>query len=94
LISAPRRSEAIPNPSGNVAVFSSSQYSFDTHESSSAWNLLDLRSGKITPLTNDSNVSEIVWLNDSTLLYINGTNAQIPGGSELWISGLSNFPSG
>ncbi|KAL6230851.1 putative dipeptidyl-peptidase 5 [Aspergillus navahoensis] len=94
LISAPRRSEAIPNPSGNIAVFSSSQYSFDTHESSSSWSLLDLRSGKITPLTNDSNVSEIVWLSDSTLLYINGTNAQIPGGSELWVSGLANFPSG
>ncbi|KAL4901200.1 putative dipeptidyl-peptidase 5 [Aspergillus multicolor] len=94
LISAPRRSEAVPNPSGSVAVFSSSQYSFDTHESSSWWSLLDLRSGNITVLTDDSNVSEIVWLSDSTLLYINGTNAQIPGGSELWVSGLSNFPSG
>ncbi|KAL4955824.1 putative dipeptidyl-peptidase 5 [Aspergillus filifer] len=94
LISAPRRGEAIPNPSGNVAIFSTSQYSFETHESSSTWNLLDLRSGNITLLTNDSNVSEIVWLSDSTLLYINGTNAQIPGGVELWVSGLSGFPSG
>ncbi|KAL4809838.1 putative dipeptidyl-peptidase 5 [Aspergillus unguis] len=94
LISAPRRSEAVPNPSGNVAVFSTSQYSFDTHESSSSWNLLDLRSGNITVLTTDADVSEIVWLTDSTLLYINGSNAHIPGGSELWVSGLEGFPSG
>ncbi|KAL4928138.1 dipeptidyl peptidase DppV [Aspergillus undulatus] len=94
LISAPRRGEAIPNPSGNVAVFSTSQYSFETAETSASWSLLDLRSGNITLLTDDSNVSEIVWLTDSTLLYINGTNAQIPGGVELWVSGLANFPSG
>ncbi|KAL4879232.1 putative dipeptidyl-peptidase 5 [Aspergillus karnatakaensis] len=94
LISAPRRSEAIPNPSGKVAIFSTSQYSFEKHESSAWWSLLDVRSGNITHLTDDSNVSEVVWLDDSTLLYINGTNAQVPGGVELWISGLQNFPSG
>ncbi|KAI9374431.1 putative dipeptidyl-peptidase 5 [Aspergillus egyptiacus] len=94
LISAPRRSEAIPNPSGNVAVFSASQYSFDTHESSAWWSLIDLKSGEISLLTEDSNVAEVVWLSDSTLLYINATNAQIPGGNELWISGIDNFPAG
>ncbi|KAL4779279.1 putative dipeptidyl-peptidase 5 [Aspergillus varians] len=94
LISAPRRSEAIPNPSGNVAVFSASQYSFETHERSATWSLLDLQSGEITLLTNDSNVSEVVWLTDSTVLYINGTNAQIPGGVELWVSTVPNFGSG
>ncbi|KAL4869886.1 putative dipeptidyl-peptidase 5 [Aspergillus spectabilis] len=94
LISAPRRSEAIPNPSGKVAIFSTSQYSFETHESSAWWSLLDVRSGNITVLTDDSNVSEVVWLDDSTLLYINGTNSQVPGGVELWVSGLEGFPSG
>ncbi|KAL2818260.1 Alpha/Beta hydrolase protein [Aspergillus cavernicola] len=94
LISAPRRSEAIPNPSGHIAVFSASQYSFESHESSAWWSLLDLRSGNITPLTNDSNVSEVIWLTDSTLLYINGTNAQIPGGVELWVSDVTHFSAG
>ncbi|KAL3482070.1 putative dipeptidyl-peptidase 5 [Aspergillus californicus] len=94
LIGAPRRSEAIPNPSGNVAVFSASQYSFETTERSSWWSLIDLKSGDIKPLTNDSNVSEIIWLTDSTLLYINGTNAQIPGGVELWVSSVDHFAAG
>ncbi|PLB35375.1 dipeptidyl peptidase DppV [Aspergillus candidus] len=94
MLSAPRRSEAIPNPSGTVAIFSSSQYSFKSHESSASWSLLDLKSGKITPLTDDSNVSEVVWLSDKSLLYINGSNADIPGGSELWVSDVSKFGSG
>ncbi|KAL2843467.1 putative dipeptidyl-peptidase 5 [Aspergillus pseudodeflectus] len=94
LISAPRRSEAIPNPSGSVAFFSASQYSFETKERPSWWSLIDLKSGEISPLTNDSNVSEIVWLTDSTLLYINGTNEDVPGGVELWVSPLKDFPSG
>ncbi|KAJ5295378.1 hypothetical protein N7508_010199 [Penicillium antarcticum] len=93
LITAPRRSEAIPNPSGEVALFSTSQYSFESHKTSSWWSLLDLESGKITQLTNDSNVSELIWLGstDSGLLYINGTNADIPGGAEVWVSDTSDF---
>lgn len=77
-----------------MAIFSSSQYSFKSHESSASWSLLDLKSGKITPLTDDSNVSEVVWLSDKSLLYINGSNADIPGGSELWVSDVSKFGSG
>lgn len=47
----------------------------------------------MTQLTNDSNVSELIWLGstDSGLLYINGTNAEIPGGTEIWVSDTSNF---
>ena len=54
---------------------------------------MNLQSGEVSQLTNDSNVSEIVWLgsSDSSLLYINSTNADIPGGVELWISDVSDF---
>lgn len=74
-------------------MFSTSQYSFESHRSTKWWSLIDLDSGKVTQLTNDSKVSEIVWLGstDSGLLYINGTNADIPGGVELWISDTANF---
>ncbi|EKV05244.1 Dipeptidyl-peptidase 5 [Penicillium digitatum Pd1] len=93
LIAAPRRGEAIPNPSGEVALFSTSEYSFETHVTSSWWSLLDLETGKVTQLTNDSNVSELTWLGstDSGLLYINGTNAETPGGTEIWVSDTSDF---
>jgi hypothetical protein len=58
--------------------------------------VLDLKSGDIKLLTNDSSVSEIVWLgsDDSTVLYVNGTNADIPGGVELWVSDISDFANG
>ncbi|KAJ5212436.1 uncharacterized protein N7498_004082 [Penicillium cinerascens] len=93
LITAPRRSDAVPNPSGEAALFSTGQYSFESHESSTVWDLIDLKSGKISQLTNDSNVAEIVWLgsSDSGLLYINSTNADIPGGVELWVSNTTDF---
>ncbi|CAG8389614.1 unnamed protein product [Penicillium salamii] len=93
LIAAPRRSEAVPNPSGEVALFSTSEYSWETHATSSWWSLLDLKTGKVTQLTNDSNVSELIWSgsSDSGLLYINGTNAEIPGGVEIWASDTSSF---
>lgn len=74
-------------------MFSTGQYSFESHESTTIWNLIDLKSGKISELTNDSNVSEIIWLGSSNsgLLYINSTNADIPGGVELWISDTADF---
>lgn len=77
-------------------MFSTSQYSFNTHKSSSSWSLLDLKSGDIKSLTDDSNVSEILWLgtDDSTVIYVNGTNADIPGGIELWVSQISDFGKG
>jgi hypothetical protein len=74
-------------------LFSTGQYSFDSHESSTVWNLIDLKSGKISELTDDGNVSEIIWLgsSDSALLYINSTNADIPGGVELWVADTADF---
>lgn len=77
-------------------MFSTSKYSFKEHESSSWWSLLDLKTGSISLLTNDSDVSEITWLgtDDSTILYINSTNADIPGGVELWVTSVSDFENG
>ncbi|KAG0633016.1 Alpha/Beta hydrolase protein [Tuber brumale] len=86
LLSAPRRGEAVPNRSGSLATFHLSSYSFDTHSSSSSWNLLNLGNGDTTILFSDPTVQEVVWLDDESLLYINGTNSDIKGGSELWIA--------
>lgn len=77
-----------------MAFFSASQYSFDTHKSKAWWSLLDLKTGESTTLTEDENVSEIVWLDDSAILYLNSTNADTPGGVELWVSDTNNFAKG
>lgn len=76
-----------------MALFSSEQYSFDTHESSVSWHLMNLKNGATSLLTNDPNVLEMFWLGSSNsgLLYINATNAHIPGGVELWVSDTADF---
>lgn len=53
---------------------------------------MDLETGKISVLTKDPDVSEIVWLGSGTeILYVNGTSSEFKGGAELWISDASNF---
>ncbi|KAF2197689.1 hypothetical protein GQ43DRAFT_194897 [Delitschia confertaspora ATCC 74209] len=87
MLSAPRRSDAVPNPSGDIAFFHVSQYSFEDQESTAGWGLLDLKTGDITDLALDaSEVSEIAWLPGSKtgIIYINSTNEETPGGVSLW----------
>ncbi|KAF2473561.1 uncharacterized protein BDR25DRAFT_301803 [Lindgomyces ingoldianus] len=93
MLSAPRRSEAVPNPAGTIAFFSVSQYSFDEQSSSSAYKLLDLESGNITHFAlNSSEVNEIMWIpgSETGIIYINATNEETPGGVSLWIGDALN----
>lgn len=88
LLQAPRRGAPVPNPSGKVALFSYSQYSFEEESSTHAWQLLDLGTGEITDSgLNASEVNEAVWIpgTETGVLYINGTNEDVPGGVTLWI---------
>ncbi|KAK2764594.1 putative dipeptidyl-peptidase 5 [Arachnomyces sp. PD_36] len=94
LITAPRRGEAIPNPSGDLALFQLTQYSFEKHDTvKTEWNLLDLETGDSKVLTDDPNVSEIVWLGaeNTSVLYINATNSAGDGGVSLWTSDVEEF---
>src|SRR5437016_1276887 len=91
MLSAPRRSVASPNPSGTVALLSVSQYSFEEQSSSSSWQLLDLETVNITDSgLNASEVNEIAWLPGSKtgIIYINGTNGDVPGGVTIWIGDI------
>ncbi|KAK4495912.1 hypothetical protein PRZ48_013180 [Zasmidium cellare] len=95
MISAPRYSGASPDPSGTWAVFTSTNYSFEEHESSSKWNLLRISTGEITDLPlNSSEVSEMVWVGptNTSVLYINGTNEDVPGGVTLYTADLAESP--
>lgn len=92
MLQAPRRGVPVPNPSGKVALFSHSQYSFEEQSRTTAWKLLDLETGNITDSgLNASEVNEAVWLpgTETGVLYINGTNEEVPGGVTLWIGDLS-----
>lgn len=73
LLSAPRSGPAIPNPNGTVAVYAQSSYSFDNDSHTGGLYLLPITTKTITSSKNiidDTNASDPVWLNDSTILYI------------------------
>ncbi|KIW08219.1 uncharacterized protein PV09_01147 [Verruconis gallopava] len=86
MLAAPRRSEAIPNPSGEWAAFTSTNYSFETHESQTVWNLLNLKSGEVSLLYEGSDISELVWIGptNTSVIYVNGTNEEGNGGISLY----------
>ncbi|KAF1846517.1 uncharacterized protein K460DRAFT_386719 [Cucurbitaria berberidis CBS 394.84] len=91
LLSTVRRGAADPSPDGTVALFTWSQYSFEKKKSASGLNLIDLKSGKISESgLNASEVNEVAWLpgTETGIIYINGTNEEVPGGVTLWIGDI------
>ncbi len=64
LLSAPRRSPGVPNPSGTKVVYTTSTYSFETHNKTIELRVLDVKSGESTQLAKDDEISDMNWLND------------------------------
>ena len=62
LLSAPRRSAAVPSPDGKLAAFTVSTYSFQSHSKASEIRILDIKTGQSNVLVSDSNASEPTWL--------------------------------
>lgn len=62
LLSAPRRSPAIPDPSGRLAVYTVSTYSFESHQKTSEIKVIDIASGIAFLITNEKTASEPNWL--------------------------------
>jgi len=57
---------------------------------------MDLNTGEISLLYNGSDISEMIWIGarDTSVLYVNGTNSDVEGGVELWVSDTSSFDQG
>ena len=72
-------------------MFTSAKYNWTTHKTKTTWQLLHVPSGNVTQAPFDSAVSEVVWVGstNTSILYINGTNEEVPGGVTLWIGDLS-----
>ncbi|KIW19605.1 hypothetical protein PV08_00178 [Exophiala spinifera] len=90
LLSAPRRSAAIPSPDGKLAVYTQSTYSFDSHSRTNEICVLDLTTAQSVCISKDPKASEprwtgtgheLVWLkecdNGNTSFVI--TDATLPG---------------
>lgn len=73
MLSAPRRSPAIPSPDGREAIYSVGSYSFETHKKASEIRVLDLKTRQSTLLAkNGPPASDPVWLNDEEFIYVQG----------------------
>ncbi|KAJ8126278.1 hypothetical protein O1611_g7360 [Lasiodiplodia mahajangana] len=79
LLSAPRRSAAIPNSTGKFALYTGntspvSQYSFETHSKKYAIKLLDISSGHSTELFDNPAYSEPTWISEDEFIFIDRTS--------------------
>ncbi|KAK3382332.1 Alpha/Beta hydrolase protein [Lasiosphaeria ovina] len=75
LLSAPRRSAAVPNPSGTRALYTVSSYSFESHSKTSQISVLDIASGQSQLLLEQKGISEPTWLSDDDILYLRSNDA-------------------
>ena len=74
LLSAPRRSSASPNSAGNLAVYTVSTYSFESHKKTTEIKVLDIATGQSTLITNEEKTSEPHWLgHGNELLWLQST---------------------
>ncbi|KAE8151053.1 Alpha/Beta hydrolase protein [Aspergillus avenaceus] len=84
LLGAPRRSAAVPNAAGTLAVYTQTTYSFESHTKTSEIRVVDIHTGQSALVTNDPNASSPQWLdNDDRLIWLktktNGNTSFIIG---------------
>ncbi|PHH68978.1 hypothetical protein CDD82_154 [Ophiocordyceps australis] len=70
LLSAPRRSSAAPNPTGDWILYTVSSYSFDKHVKTSSIRVLNIKNGSSRILSQDAADTEPVWIGDYDVLYV------------------------
>lgn len=70
LLSAPRRSEGIPNSDASKVLYSVSTYNFADHAKKSEIRILDVASQETSLVTDDKSASEPTWLDDETVLLL------------------------
>lgn len=72
LLSAPRRSEGIPNSDASRVLYSVSTYSFEEHVKKSEIRILDVASQQTSLVIDDKNASEPTWIDDDSILVLKG----------------------
>ena len=73
LISAPRRSAAVPNVQGTLALYTVSTYSFESHKKTTEIRAINIKNGQSTLITNEEKTSEPNWLgSENEVLWLKG----------------------
>ena len=68
LLSAPRRSSAVPNAKGTLALYTVTTYSFESHKRTFEIRAIDVSNGRSTLITNDEHARDPRWLGDGNEL--------------------------
>ncbi|KAJ5777056.1 Oligopeptidase family protein [Penicillium odoratum] len=84
LLGAPRRSSAVPNAAGTLAVYTQTSYSFESHSKTNEIRIIEIQSGRSALITNDPGASNPQWLGaDDQLVWLktktNGNTSFIVG---------------
>ncbi|KAI2638119.1 prolyl oligopeptidase [Xylaria nigripes] len=74
LLSAPRRSSAVPNSTGKLALYTASQYSFKTHSRRYSIRLLDIASGNSSEIFSNPAYSEPTWISEHEFVFVHTAN--------------------
>ncbi|CAF9943394.1 MAG: hypothetical protein ALECFALPRED_000266 [Alectoria fallacina] len=80
-ISSPRRSPAIPNDNGTLALYTLSTYSLESHSEGKEIRVLDLFTGKSTLFSDDAKNKDVAWLQDEQVLWLREGEG---GVTEVW----------
>jgi len=86
LLSAPRRSAGVPNPSATTVLYTSNNYSFEHHKKTVELRILDVESGESHELAKNDEVSDFIWLDDDTFAYL---QAEKDGTSSIYVASVS-----
>ncbi|KAH7163300.1 Alpha/Beta hydrolase protein [Dactylonectria estremocensis] len=70
LLSAPRRSTGVPNSTGELALYTVSSYSFETHSKTSQIRALNIKDGSSHLVSEDSAASEPIWISETEVIFI------------------------
>lgn len=68
LLGAPRRSSAVPNAAGTLAVYTQTSYSFESHSKTNEIRVIEIETGRSALITNDPGASNPQWLGGGELL--------------------------
>ena len=91
LLTAPRRSSAVPNEDGTLLLHTVSQYSFESHQTTMEIRVLNPGTGQSIILSTNDDDSEPTWLGDGTrVLWLREKD---DGTTEFWIRDAEDLKS-
>lgn len=74
-------------------MYTSTNYSFETQETTTVWEKLNLTTGDVSVWSTDTNISEVVFVgpNPTSILYVNATNEEGDGGVSMYTADANDL---